>query len=877
MSGPQPRAGTAFPSMTTPPSLPNPATANIARRPIRRRSGRWRWCQKPLFWFGRKLRYLLRAFGLRALNCFTLLRHEPEHPKHVLQTSFWIALSRCAVHLTPITVFILLSYVNLKTVYIGPGFSVNDRYDSVYLTFFQVAAKTQELFCLASMGTILLQLLRHDMLYGYGTPLGLVSVHLSFSQPSSLLSPDYLAALFESLRQAWRLSLQLVRGRSVSRHVANLYWVRTRLVLLVLAMVLLAVFIGPFTAVLLIPRSRTFPAGGTRYNLDASAEELWPSVVDVDLEYEACSWSNATMYPVCPSGGYSSLRNQRAFNTLYEIGWNPPMTQADSTLEDENSLVYDPEGIVPAVLGKGVINDIDFTVASWACSPNLYSVVILQTLVRDWNSAAWDTVVRAKFLASTPEFKYALVPSASASTTYPMAQVRCTQPQNLSRDAAEAEFRFIRDASIMPYGWSDSSTTKTVHLSGLQLDPTTHLRAQWLPLSIEDIGPVSAGLLLELPWSQASGTRLAVTCTVVASWAQGSIARVRGSDYTAWHVGYDLGQFDLKISLDLGPNDPAVALYQRHIQFTKQWLDFLTPEAPDPFPTTDSWRPTTLENIFALAGFDTLIQDLRTRPRYIPINETCAIGVLDTTLSDLDLWAADVCSEYPKNDYIEWTVARLVSDGLSRRLSHRAFDTTPDLRSWITNPGPHQEDYNSSLLRKHKDAMVLSNDSDLVVQRLVVEVEGLGYRISTTTEYLAMVVVGAYLLLSSSHVLWTLTHRRTSSSWDTATELLLLAWNSPSSSALRATSAQVHRWRTYNRVIKIRAESVNDNTVGTPVEMHLRMLVDNHPGDTEATQQDTKDGIAIPLASTSSVSTSSQDDTPERHSYQLVKEGQKYY
>ena len=84
--------------------------------------------------------------------------------------------------------------------------------------------------------------------------------------------------------------------------------VRIRLLILLLVFILLATFIGPFTAVLLIPRTQTFPAGGTRYFLNATAEEMWPSVVHSDAEYEACLWPNATDYSVCPSGGYASFR-----------------------------------------------------------------------------------------------------------------------------------------------------------------------------------------------------------------------------------------------------------------------------------------------------------------------------------------------------------------------------------------------------------------------------------------------------------------------------------------------------------------------------------------------------------------------------------------
>ena len=141
-----------------------------------------------------KLAYFLRAIGLKSLNYLVHNHHKPEKPKYVIQTSFWIALSRCAVHLVPMTVFAWLLFINYNVVYIGSGFSVRNKYDNLYLAFFQVAAKLQEILCVASLATVLLQILRDDLLYGNGIPLGLLSSHLWFSQPISLLSPEYLTA-----------------------------------------------------------------------------------------------------------------------------------------------------------------------------------------------------------------------------------------------------------------------------------------------------------------------------------------------------------------------------------------------------------------------------------------------------------------------------------------------------------------------------------------------------------------------------------------------------------------------------------------------------------------------------------------------------------
>ena len=340
------------------------------------------------------------------------------------------------------------------------------------------------------------------------------------------------------------------------------------------------------------------------------------------------------------------------------------------------------------------------------------------------------------------------------------------------------------------------------------------------------------------------------------------------------------------IRTDLKPNDPDAKSFLRHIKLSSEWLDLLTPEAPDPPLTNDSWRPTTLENIFSLAGFETLMQHLRTYPRYVLVNESCVMGMLDPTLTDMDLWAATVCSEYSKTDYIEWSIASLVSDGLSRRLSYRAFDTSLDLRSRIVSGPNRSEAYNARLMQGDykKNAVLLSPDPSLIVQSLTVTVEGLGYRVSSTTEYLAMVVVGAYFVLASTNVIWTLSHRITSSSWDTATEMMLLVYNSPPPSALRGTSAQVHQWDTYSRVVRVRAEQCVDGHAKP--QMHLRLLVDDEPdieggkGGLPKSGGRAQANPAGPIDVQTSASSSQSNSTLRgvgAKVYEDVREGQKYW
>lgn len=143
------------------------------------------------------------------------------------------------------------------------------------------------------------------------------------------------------------------------------------------------------------------------------------------------------------------------------------------------------------------------------------------------------------------------------------------------------------------------------------------------------------------------------------------------------------------------------------------------------------------------------------------VKSTRAIGVLDPALTDMELWDVEIRDDTDKLEVIQTLACRLVSDGLSRRLSSRAFDMVfvPSLRTWLLVGIPRAPDYGAKLVRdnpgKNADNMsdvVLTSHPSLVVQRMNITVEGLGYQASTTTGYQATVVAVIYLIVGFTHV-----------------------------------------------------------------------------------------------------------------------------
>jgi hypothetical protein len=228
------------------------------------------------------------------------------------------------------------------------------------------------------------------------------------------------------------------------------------------------------------------------------------------------------------------------------------------------------------------------------------------------------------------------------------------------------------------------------------------------------------------------------------------------------------------------------------------------------------------------------MQELRYQRAYIGIDDGCGFGTIDSSLADQELWDRKVCLKGNKISFTERTFARLVSDGLSRCLSYRAFIMLPNLRSWVAQEEARNNGYGLKLIHGNLNppgnAIIMSQDSALITRRLEIAVNGYDYKASSTNDYFVTLAVAIYLLLATSHVLWTMLFKPvTSVSWDSALDLLLLAFNSTSASVLRRTLAEICRWNTYKRMVRVCAEWLDapgSNPAVNDPEPHLRLLAE---------------------------------------------------
>ena len=679
----------------------------------------------------------------------------------------------------------------------GPAFSLNGTSDSTFLALYQVAAKIQETLCIASLATVVLQILRHELIHGEGVPIGLLGSGLSFSSVSYFWSPEFVSAAKYCLTS----------------------WKRCRLYFVVTLAGALAVFIGPASAVLLLPRVQTIKAGETQYYLNGTADQFWPSVVTSSSEYMACVLPNSTRYAVCPSGGYYSLRSDwLKFNYTNQLDsyiggsrhahqrFYATQLEAAGGLAARNFSILNqsPLAMLPAMITSGSLDGV--SPETFAIQPHGATTAIQQQLDTDWFNTAFNYPTTNTSFSSLAEYKYVSHFKSSTTTTIPLVRTRCSSIAiNLTSDADEISFPYLHNGAQ----WADDY--KNASISSLNRSSSTHLRAQWLSLPVETFGPVSTGLLFELPWTSSLDSRVAIGCTVSAVWAPGMLTSDSVSSQYAWSSQLLADYTQARILDNLNASSPTANRVHRLITLDPSWLIALTPPAPDAGFQDGDWIPNTMEQIISDTHITEFFDDYRTRAEMYWLDGQCKMAYTDQNWTQVDMWNDLSCGKGNKRILLESIITVGIADGLSRFGSSRVYNTAPDLRDWSLQASVDIDVDNNALLQG-KQAVQLPSDPNLVIQTMRITIDGYAYNASSITDYLSTAVICIYMLVTSLHTIWILWHRVTSSSWDTVTELISLCLNSTPTHVLDNTSPGIQRFGTYTKVVKIRAVRLENGT-----------------------------------------------------------------
>lgn len=740
-----------------------------------------------------QVKYFLRALGFELLCTFLRPWRTAESPKPVLRRSRWIAFSRRAIHIIPCGIFLFLIYLNFSVIYLGPGFSYT-RSDGLYLALFQVGAKILELVCVASLTTVVLHVLRHDLIRD-GVPFGFIGSGIFFSHPNCLWSPEMFIGALYSVRSWRRLRLFLVFGVAA----------------------IIAVLIAPSSAVLLQPQLQNVPAGGTDYFLSATPDELWPSVVDGNDELPECFDEVDARHILCASGGFESLRTYfQNFNSSMTV---PLAMQGYVNLRP--MIVQSLSARIPHLLSTGAI--FGYNRETTIHQPNAITAIIQQSLTQDWYDIANARPQQRprQGLSSAKEYRYAQEYISSTSTTSPEVNLRCALAQNISTDVFSVNFPVkswvYRDlGGQFPDGspkWYDGAIPFNISTP----DPkySNELHFHWVSLPTDRFGPVSGGIYLQFPWNAATRSQAVIGCSISAMWIYTDVSSDSITGDAAWALTNYVSGPDIMMGLDA--SSAQAHDYHRLITLKERWYRSLTPSTPSDSSKNESHSYNTLQQLFSDVGLATDLVAQRTQRQivYDGPTDSCVFRMPDGETTDVDRLNSRACDAIGKHRLIELILASTFANGLSRYGSRRAFNlsASPANRTspfvWDLKKPPKAPGFALSLLSlhpKHNAVMPAPPGSNFVTQRMKCEVAGYAWSTRSSSDYLAAGVVLAYMVIALTYMGWVLLRTGvTSSSWDTVTELLALALQSPVPESMSGSGAGVERFATYSRLVRLRA------------------------------------------------------------------------
>lgn len=626
---------------------------------------------------------------------------------------------------------------------------------------------------------------------------------------------------------------------------------------------LLAVLLAPSAAVLLLPRLQNVPAGGTDYYLPATADQLWPSVLDGSDEPQACFDGNTTHQVFCASGGFESLRSCfGVFNSSFTI---PPRVLGSSYFLNP-VVVKSSAPQLPDLQNYG--SGRGWRAETELNQPNMATSILPSSLTWRESAKEWS----GSPFSPARQYQYALRTLSIVSTTSPKVRIRCTEAQNVSTGLAEVEFP-IKTWRATPRSdggtgsWqNDGRDVKPFNVSVQNSKTRDRMHIEWVALPSGIFGPVSGGILLQFPGHLSNHTAAVVGCSVGAAWFQREIRSDSNAYGAAWDFNEDPSgaMYDRSIRDDLNASSPQSKDHLRSITIRDRWFDSLN-SIRSPNTSVDSSPPlTSLQQIFSEVGLSSILVGLRTRQynQWNPEDNSCCYRPPNLTLTDTDRLGDTSCNNGGKTSLIELILASTIVNGLSRYGSRLLFEPESlepnvDKFHWTLKDTPKAKNFAKALISNapHSNAMVPAPPgSDFVTLHLRFEVNGYAWYASSASDYLATAVICLYVLIALAHTAWILTHRDTSSSWDTVTELLALALQSPVATNLFGSGAGIERVNTYKTMIRLRA--VRDEDLKRQgVDERLALVVEVKNGSEGKKSSDTVEQLSDGLKQTTIITT----------------------
>lgn len=541
---------------------------------------------------------------------------------------------------------------------------------------------------------------------------------------------------------------------------------------------------GPSSAILMIPRNQTWSTATWEYYLTGTTNDLWPAVLQQQHTGGSdCNSPNATDNAFCVSGGYSALFHHFSVFTQ---------------MPQSNAFTIDVEDKATKQTLKGNIrNNWQPDSETWTQAPHAATTVLEEPLREVWSFNLRYT---------SGNLVYSSIRTVRSETRFPVVRTVCVPLQNISASVSslpfpvlpEYDFWHVPSVASGYYGNGPVASLELSQSAGQIWNSSASrvplsARAKWISLPAE-FGSITSGLIIAIPPEPGQSNALAITCSVDSRWAKGESWLTSSQEDWAWagfygpmqsnplrtRSGYnDYGGARLFLPIDDGSWSRIAA--------DEAWLDALTPQ----LSTSSGTASTTLESTLA-----------NSIPNVVNINSID--DVFSNTSSILI-------------PFVEHVISTTMADGISRVGSALQMNTSNLIKKLTSVPTAQIR-----LSRKPLDPP----SGPFTKMQMRTEVQGYSYSTSGFTVWLALTVLFLHCLIAAGYTLlvvgWT---GKTSSCWDSVSELLALVQNSPPAPCvLRNTSAGIKELSTFAHTAKLVVAKDQDN-------VELVYLSDGHLND----------------------------------------------
>jgi hypothetical protein len=653
-----------------------------------------------------------------------------EQPKQAMNKGLAISvLGVIAAHLLPVSAAILLVSLNLHGYYIGGELAGPIGYDDVKLSGLQFSAKLHEITMQASLSVIVVGLIRQELVAGEGIPFGAIFGSLQFTDISYLYSKEFVGTL----------------RAKFSKPI-----VKIRLIGLLVTGALLAVSVGPSSAIAMRPRIDNWPAGGTDFYLNTTLDQIWPSSLDASDILDSCH--NVTLNTDCISAGWEALADQL-------LAYWPKMT--DRATMPESLQITSPESI--RLMYTRETKGLFFFFETIATTQMSILADSLAEIGRLWSIAANEL---SNVSRQPRRFIYRNDAIYTLNDVYqPITTAICWA----YRDKLDLQGGLFSNMVDVPIAASLCNDTRRGVSYSIPSELSTTINAyrddnasspflQFMELPSETFGNNTIGALISFPPSWPGGSNL-LTCTVDARWTPVNLQSTR--EIIKVVSGQPAGW----------PGQGLCNYSQPSISVTSEWAQYLNPYIQSSNKTV----------------FDTLLDSIAVQPSEWTDDSGFAEGLMESILTTM------ITSGLSR------TASSATIQGQLKYCPNNDCDEVCGLWCLDMMPSSNQEfGYGGDIY--NLSGIDTSKLSKFTVQ---VDVNGYAYNSRGATMILSCTILILYCLLASIHVTFVLVKRTNSNAWDSVSEVTALAMQSQPTEVLKNTCAGISTSRIFSNLVRV--------------------------------------------------------------------------